>query len=92
MKIEPTPELLSVASRVMWFCSPQEGLEQPAVFMAHVMTYATIPDILAVRQALGHEAFRYGLEHAPAGVFDPRSWAYWRLVYGLEPTPLPSRF
>lgn len=29
---------------------------------------------------------------APPGVFDPRSWNYWNLVYGFDPVPpLPKR-
>lgn len=32
------------------------------------------------------------LDHAPAGVFDPRSWAYWNLKCGRVPAPaLPVR-
>jgi hypothetical protein len=38
------------------------------------------------------EALRYALDHAPAGVFDPRSWSYWNLILGRYPAPpLPER-
>jgi len=32
------------------------------------------------------------LDHAPPGIFDRRSWAYWNLKCGREPVPpLPTR-
>ena len=37
-----TPELLSVAERVVWFKTPSEALADPVHFLAHVMTYGTV--------------------------------------------------
>jgi len=87
-----TPELLAVARRVVWFKSPGEGLADPVHFLAHVMTYGTIEDLKMLDGAVGPEQFREALEQAPPGVFDPRSWAYWNLMCGRQPTPpLPTR-
>src|SRR5260370_42366679 len=37
-------------------------------------------------------AFREALDNAPAGIVDPRSWAYWNLRLGRYPAaPLPRR-
>ena len=42
-----TPELLSVAERVVWFKTPSEALADPVHFLAHVMTYGTVEDLRA---------------------------------------------
>ncbi|HQS83701.1 MAG TPA: hypothetical protein PLY23_02160 [Alphaproteobacteria bacterium] len=44
LKISPTPALLQVAQRLVWFKPPQEALDHPYIFMAHVMTYGTFED------------------------------------------------
>jgi hypothetical protein len=94
MKALPkSPQLLAVAERVVWFRPAAEALEDPMHFLAHVMTYGTIEDLQALQGVVGPEEFREALDHAPPGVFDPRSWAYWNLKYGCEPAPpLPARF
>ena len=92
MTLPATPDLLAVAQRVIWFCPPEEALRQPYLFLAHVMTYATIPDVVLVKRTVGMDAFKEALANAPAGVFDGRSWAYWHLMCGCDdPPPLPQR-
>lgn len=87
-----SPELLSVAKRVVWFKKPEEALRDPTHFLAHVMTYGTIEDLLALRDIVGTAEFREVLENAPPGIFDKRSWAYWNLKCGRSPTPpMPER-
>jgi hypothetical protein len=93
MKALPvTPELLKVARRVVWFKEPGEALADRVHFLAHVMTYGTVEDLKVLRDAIGEEDFREVLDHAPPGIFDARSWAYWNLKCGRRPTPpLPTR-
>ncbi len=87
-----TPELINVARRVVWFKEPAEALADSAHFLAHVMTYGTIEDLIALQGLVGKEEFAEVLDHAPPGVFDARSWAYWNLKCGRQPTPpLPRR-
>ena len=87
-----TPELLKVAARVVWFKPPGEALAEPEHFLAHVMTYGTPEDLRALQDIVGLNEFREVLDHAPAGVFDARSWAYWHLKCGRAPAPpLPER-
>jgi hypothetical protein len=87
-----TPQLLAVARRVVWFKEPAEALADPGHFLAHVMTYGTIEDLMALRGVVGEEAFCEVLAQAPPGVFDPRSWAYWNLKCGRQPAlPMPTR-
>lgn len=91
-KLTPTPELLRVAQRVVWFKEPADALRDPVHFLAHVMTYGTVEDLQAVSNVVGREEFREVLERAPAGVFDARSWTYWNLLVGRVPTPpMPVR-
>jgi hypothetical protein len=87
-----TPELLRVARRVVWFKEPTEALADPLHLLAHAMTYGTIEDIVTLEAVVGKDGFREALEHAPPGIFDARSWAYWNLVHGRQPAPpLPVR-
>ena len=87
-----TPPLLTVARRVVWFKEPAEALADQLHFLAHVMTYGTIEDFMALRGVVDKEIFCEVPDHAPAGIFDPRSWAYWNLKCGREPTlPMPTR-
>jgi hypothetical protein len=91
--LPPTQALLNVARRVVWFKEPAAALADPIHFLAHVMTYGSADDVAVVRDAVGPEALREALDHAPPGVFDPRSWAYWQLMcFGRSPPPpMPQR-
>jgi hypothetical protein len=92
MPLPATPALLRVARRVVWFKDPAEALADPIHLLAHAMTYGAIEDIAALRAVVGPSGFREALEHAPPGIFDCRSWAYWNLVCGRQPAPpMPVR-
>ena len=87
-----TPALLIVAQRVVWFKEPVEALVDPVHFLAHVMTYGTVEDLRVLQGIIGLDEFQEVLDHAPPGIFDARSWAYWNLKCGRAPTPpLPMR-
>jgi hypothetical protein len=87
-----TPALLAVAARVVWFKPPVEALAEPVHFLAHAMTYGTLEDLRALQDVVSMAEFQEVLDHAPPGIFDPRSWAYWNLKCGRSPTPsLPVR-
>jgi len=93
MKALPTmPELLAVAEHVVWFKPPSEALAEPKHFLAYVMTYGTVEDLRALEGVVDQRDFEEVLEHAPPGVFDARSWAYWNLKCGRAPAPLPERY
>jgi hypothetical protein len=93
MKLLPRdPDLLRVAPRVIWFEPAEQALADPIRFLAYVMTYGTAGDITVVRRYLDLDDFREALEHAPPGIIDPRSWAYWNIVTGRYPVPpMPRR-
>ena len=91
--LPPTSELLHVARRVIWFKEPVAALQDPIHFLAHAMNLGTADDLAALDKA-GISLTHYNevLDHAPAGIFDERSWAYWNLRCGHRPVPpMPVR-
>jgi hypothetical protein len=38
-------DLKRVAKRVVWFKTPEETLQEPKLFLAHLMTFETLEDI-----------------------------------------------
>ncbi len=93
MPIPVTPVTEAIARRVVWFEEPAQALSDPVRFMAYAMTYALHEDMRALRAYVSDEHFREALDHAPPGIIDPRSWAYWNSKMGRwPPPPLPRRF
>jgi len=93
MKALPhTPELRAVAKRAVWFQSPDETLQDAVRLVAYVLTYGTHADVSTLRRHLSDGDLREAIDHAPPGIFDPRSWAYWNLKIGRYPAPpMPMR-
>jgi hypothetical protein len=85
--IPVTPETLAVAANIIWFEPPEKSLADPIRFMAYAMTYALPEDMRFIRKFVSDDDFREALEHAPAGIIDPRSWAYWNSKMGRYPPP-----
>ena len=80
-----TDALRAVAERVVWFRTPEETLERPAWFLAHVMQHGSLRDVVTAMDAFSPEEFAQALDEAPAGLFTPRSWAFWNLRCGRWP-------
>jgi hypothetical protein len=88
----PTPDLLAVAEKTVWFKEPGAALANPPHFIAYVLTYGTHADVKVLRQQVDDDDLREALDRAPPGVFDGRSWAYWNLKLGCYPAPpMPQR-
>lgn len=86
------PATLEVARRVVWFESPEQALRQPIRFLAYAMSYARHEDMKVIRSFVSDKDLRDALDHAPPGIIDPRSWAYWNAKMGrYPPPPLPRR-
>ena len=85
-------DLQGVAKRVVWFKQPEDTLNATKLFLAHVMTYGTLEDIVTAMKYYSDADFDLVLKDPPAGIFDLRSWNYWNLRYHHEPVPpLPRR-
>jgi hypothetical protein len=87
-----SPDVMAVAQRVIWFEPPEHAVADPIRFLVYLMTYGTMDDVTVARRYLDLDDFREALEHAPAGIIDERSWAYWHAVTGRYPAPpMPQR-
>jgi hypothetical protein len=61
-------------------------------FRAHFLVFGGVEDLQALRGIVSKDDYREVLEHAPPGIFDVRSWAYWNLVCERQTAPpLPTR-
>lgn len=88
----PTPELLRVASRIIWFEDAPRTLADPLRLMTYALRYATAEDMALLLEHVGDDGLRETLDHAAPGIIDPRSWAYWNLKAGRDTAPpLPMR-
>jgi hypothetical protein len=83
--------LEAIAERVVWWKPPAEALADRRYFLARVMASGMFDEVRCVRAHFPPEEFRAVLEDPPAGVFDPRSWAYWNLVFDRKAPELPRR-
>jgi hypothetical protein len=85
-------ETETVARQITWFESPAEALADPVRFMAYAAASATYEEMKVLRKFVSDDDFREALDHAPPGIIDPRSWAYWNSKMGRYPAPpLPKR-
>jgi hypothetical protein len=84
------PDINRIAARVCWFKSASETLADESDFLCRVMQWATWEDAAQVMLVYGVEKWRRALAHAPPGVLDQRSWAFWTRRLDLQ-LPLPTR-
>lgn len=78
-----------VARRLLWWMAPAVAAADSRRFVAQVMVYGTAEDVVAAQARFGESDFRAVLADPPAGLFDPRSWAYWHAVLGLGQPAVP---
>ncbi|MFY3175301.1 hypothetical protein [Achromobacter xylosoxidans] len=87
--------LLHFAARYIWWKKPSEAVHYPDRVIAQVMKIGDFDDVLELVAAAGEDRLREVVQHAEAGQFDERSWAYWHYRLGLaklEQVPaLPAR-
>jgi hypothetical protein len=86
-------DLEQVARRLFWWKSPADALADPRRLLAQaqVMVYGTPDDVAVAREHFSKDDFKAVLTDPPAGLFDPRSWSYWHVVFGIEIPELPRR-
>lgn len=86
-----TEELEQVARRLFWWKSPEEAVQDRQRFLAQVMTYGSVEDVITVQRSFSRKEFEAVLDNPPVGVFDDRSWSYWNLVFDRYPPPAMPR-
>lgn len=85
-------DIEQVARRLFWWKTPAEALQDTRRFLAQVMTYGSLEDVMTTRQYFSRNEFEAVLDNPPAGVFDERSWNYWNLVFDrYPPAPISKR-
>ena len=84
-------ELNEVAGRCLWWARPDEALADTRQFLCHVMVYGLWHDAAVIRRRFSASQLREALAHAPAGLFDLRSWHYWHRVLSQPVQERPTR-
>ena len=75
--------LKPLASKYIWWKSPDEAVTMPERVIAQVMNIGDYADVQSLAAQVGDEVLREVLAHAQAGQFNERSWAYWHYRLGL---------
>lgn len=76
--------LKSLASKYIWWKTPDEAVVTPERIIAQVMNIGDYSDVQSLATQVGDEVLREVLTHAEAGQFSERSWAYWHYRLGLS--------
>lgn len=88
-------DLKPLASKYVWWKTPDEAVATPQRVIAQVMNIGDYADVQAIANQVGDDVLREVLKHAEAGQFSERSWAYWHYRLGLarvnQVPPLPTR-
>jgi len=83
--VKISPELLKpLASKYIWWKTPEEAVAMPERVIAQVMNIGDYFDVQKLVSQVGDEVLRDVLMHAEAGQFNERSWAYWHYRLGLS--------
>ncbi len=83
--IEISQESLKpLASKYIWWKTPEEAVVMPERVIAQVMNIGDYSDVQVLVSQVGDEVLRDVLTHAEAGQFNDRSWAYWHYRLGLS--------
>jgi hypothetical protein len=88
--METNEQMKQIAQRLVWWQTPEEALRNVPRFLMQVMTLGSWKEVETVRETFGAEALRNAFVNAEPGVFDPKSWSYWHVVFGLPERPLPG--
>jgi len=83
--IQVNSELLKpLASKYIWWKTPEEAVTMPDRVIAQIMNIGDYSDVQILVSQVGDEVLREVLTYAEAGQFNERSWAYWHYRLGLS--------
>ena len=87
--------LKRLASKYVWWKTPDEAVAMPGRVIAQVMNIGDYADVQTLVHQVGDDVLRDFLTHAQAGQFGERAWAYWNYRLGLasvdQVPPMPAR-
>jgi hypothetical protein len=79
-----------IEKKVFWW--QDDGPRTQHRILTQIMVFADYPTANRALQLWPQEAFVETLANPPPGIFDPRSWHYWHVFFGIRPVPpLPQR-
>ncbi len=55
-------------------------------FGERLLSFGTHEEVMIFRKYVFDNEWEEAIDHAPPGIFEPRSWAYWNLKMGRYPT------
>jgi hypothetical protein len=76
--------LKPMASKYIWWKTPEEALAMPERVIAQVMNIGDYDDVLALEAVVSEADLAQVLAHAQAGQFSARSWTFWHYRLGLS--------
>jgi hypothetical protein len=76
--------LKPMASKYIWWKTPEEALARPERVIAQVMNIGDYDDVLALEAVVSEADLAQVLAHAQAGQFSARSWTFWHYRLGLS--------
>lgn len=85
-----------LSQRYIWWEPTSYSLSHPYRFVAQVMNFGGLADVVLLLNAFDEDYLRTVLISAKAGWFEPESWAYWHYklhvtAIGQQVPPLPKR-
>jgi len=75
--------LKQLASKYVWWKTPDEAVCMPERVIAQVMNIGDYDDVRELSRQVGDDVLRNVLRQAQAGQFGKRSWVYWNYRLGL---------
>lgn len=82
----------AVASKYVWWQPAESTLADRRLLLAQMLTLATVDDVRWLLARVAEADLRRVLQDPPVGVFNRRSWTFWRRRLGLDPAAeLPAR-
>ena len=84
MTSQQLDQIRHLASRYIWWQSPEEVMSQPDRLIAQIMNLGDYADVQYMVNAIGAGPLLKALSSAQAGQFNPRSWHYWHYRLGLK--------
>ena len=79
----------AMASKYVWWQPAESTLADRRLLLAQMMTLGTVDDVRWLSARVSEADLRRVLLDPPVGVFNRRSWSFWRRRLGLDPAAGP---
>lgn len=79
----------AMALKYVWWQPAESTLADRRLLLAQMMTLGTVDDVRWLLARVSEADLRRVLHDPPVGVFNRRSWSFWRRRLGLDPAVGP---